>query len=264
MYINCKEKAEKIKNDLKEKISKLDAKPILTVLQVGDNPVSNTYIKGKVKDCKEVGIICNHIKFKEEISEKELAQNIKQLQKRCHGIIVQLPLPKHISKEYIINSIDTMKDVDGFKKDSLFTPCTPLGIMEILKEFDLTAKDVLIINRSNIVGRPLVNLLLDKDATVTIAHSKTKELQRKITLADIVITATGVPNFIKSHNLKKDAIVIDVGINRDNNGKLSGDVDEYCSKNALVTPVPGGIGLMTRAALLMNTYVAFVLQKRGE
>ena len=264
MYINCKEKAERIKNDLKEKISKLDTNPILTVLQVGDNLASNTYIKGKIKDCKEVGIVCNHIKFKDTISEKELIHNITELQKHCNGIIVQLPLPKHINKENIINSIDTMKDVDGFKKDSLFIPCTPLGIMEVLKEFNLSGQDVLIINRSDIIGRPLVNLLLDKDATVTVAHSKTKEMQRKLTLADIIITATGVPNFIKKHNLKKNAVVIDVGINRNNKGQLCGDVEEYCSKNAFVTPVPGGIGLMTRAALLMNTYRAFILQKRGE
>lgn len=257
MYINCKEKAQKIKQELKSKINP-NIPPVLTIIQVGDNPASNSYIKGKLKDCEEVGIAYNHYKYDDSIPESVLIANIKSLQKSCDGIIVQLPLPKHINENNIISAIDKEKDVDGFKINSPFTPCTPLGIMNLLKDItDLTGKDVLVINRSNIVGRPLVNLLLDKDATVTIAHSKTKDLFQKIKIYDIIITAVGIPNFIKREYIKEGQIVIDVAINKDNDGKLCGDVEKGCEEIADITPVPGGVGILTRNSLLENTFTAY-------
>lgn len=273
MYIDCKKKAQEIKNGLKQKISMNEDKPILTIVQVGNNPASNSYVKGKIKDCKEVGIICNHIKYEnEKITEDELTADLLQLQKECDGIIVQLPLPKHLKIESILPYVYKEKDVDGFLADSPFTPCTPNGIMTILEEVtDLCGKDVLIINRSNIVGRPLVNLLLDKDATVTIAHSKTKNIRSKINKADIIITAVGIPNFITYNDLfyydkpliqHKRQIIIDVSINRDENGKLCGDVEKGCEDIADITPVPNGIGLMTRASLLQNVYKSYEDKKR--
>ena len=174
-------------------------------------------------------------------------------EQNCDGIIVQLPLPDHIRKESVISHIPSEKYVDGFRKDSEYAPCTPLGIIEILKRYvNLTGKDCLIINRSDIVGKPLVNLLLDEDATVTIAHSKTQNLKEKIKQADIVITAVGIPNFITKDMIMDNKIYIDVSMNKVD-GKLCGDIskDAY-DCNALITPVPGGIGLLTRAMLLKN------------
>lgn len=263
MYIDCKNKAQEIKNMLKNSINKKKP-PTLVVIQVGDDSASNSYIKGKKKDCEEIGIICHHIKYENDISEKYLLTKVKRLQKLYDGIIVQLPLPKHISEQKVIDIINPIKDVDGFKSNSPYISCTPMGIMFVLENYNLAGKDVLIINRSNIVGRPLVNLLLDRDATVTIAHSKTKDIKNKIKSADIIITAVGVSNFIKREDLKEGQIVIDVAINRNEEGKLCGDVEKGVDDIVDITPVPGGIGLMTRAALLMNTYEAFVLQKRGE
>lgn len=258
MYINCKKKAQQIKEELKNKINQNNP-PILTIVQVGENPASNSYIKGKINDCKEVGIVYNHYKFDDNIPETVLIENIKSLQKSCNGIIVQLPLPKHINKQNIINAIDREKDVDGFRMDSPFTSCTPLGIMTILEDVaDLKGKDVLIINRSNIVGKPLVNLLLDKDATVTIAHSKTNNLVDKIKSHDIIVTAVGIPDFIKKEHVREGQVVIDVAINRDENGKLCGDVERGCEEIADITPVPNGIGLMTRVSLLSNAQTAYL------
>lgn len=264
MYINCKEKAQQIKEELKNKIDPNNP-PILTIVQVGDNPASNSYIKGKVNDCKQVGIAYNHYKFDDSIPESVLIENIKSLQESCDGIIVQLPLPRHINEQNIINVINKEKDVDGFRVDSPFTPCTPLGIMTILEDVtELKGRDVLIINRSNIVGKPLVNLLLDKDATVTIAHSKTNNLIDKIKSHDIIITAVSIPNFIKKEYLHKGQIVIDVAINKDENGKLCGDVEKWCEDIVDVTPVPNGIGLMTRVSLLKNTCETISLYRNSE
>lgn len=257
MYIDCKSLANNIKEDVKGKIKNKE-KPKLTIVQVGNNPASNSYVKGKIKDCEEVGIICNHVRYDENMTEEELIKEVKTLQETCSGIIVQLPLPKHINEANVTNAIDSAKDVDGFRKESLFIPCTPLGIMHILEHHtDLYGKDVLIINRSNIVGRPLVNLLLDKDATVTIAHSRTKNLFEKFKSADIIITAVGIPKFIKKEYINENQIIVDVAINRDENGKLCGDVEIGCEEiPASVTPVPGGVGLLTRAMLLYNTCLA--------
>lgn len=262
MYINCKKEAEFIKSYVSNKINPLKP-PILTIIQVGDNPASNSYVNGKRKDCKEVGIICNHIKYEDNIPEEYLLKEIQTLQELSDGIIVQLPLPKHISEKKVTDTILKEKDVDGFKKDSLFIPCTPNGVMHILERtIDLCGKNVLIINRSNIVGRPLVNLLLDKDATVTIAHSKTKNLVDKIKSADVIITAVGIPDFIKKEYINENQTIIDVSINRNSDNKLCGDVEKGCEEIANVTPVPNGIGLLTRSCLMLNTYLASCEKER--
>lgn len=266
ILINCKEIANKIKTDIKNEIleCKKGRNPILYVIQVGDNSASESYIRGKKKDCEEVGIVCKPVHLDESISENDLINLIKNIIEieECDGIIVQLPLPKHINKNHIINVIPKDKDVDGFRRDSDFTPCTPAGIMKILEPFDIVGKDCLIINRSDIVGKPLVNLLLDRDATVTIAHSKTKDLVTKIKNADIIITAVGIPNFIGTNLVLNNKIFIDVSINRDENNKLCGDISKetynYLYRNSYVTPVPNGVGLLTRAMLLQNTFDSYM------
>ena len=266
ILINCKEIANEIKTNIKNKIleCKRERNPILYVIQVGDNSASESYIKGKKKDCEDVGIVCKLVHLHESISENDLIDLIRDITKNeeCDGIIVQLPLPSHIDKNHIIDVIPKEKDVDGFRKDSDFIPCTPAGIMKVLDEFNITGKDCLIINRSDIVGRPLVNLLLDKDATVTIAHSKTKDLATKIKNADIIITAVGIPNFITTNMISNDKIFIDVSINRNEDGKLCGDISKetynYLYRNSYITPVPNGIGLLTRAMLLQNTFDSYM------
>ncbi len=266
ILINCKEIANEIKTNIKNKIleCKRERNPILYVIQVGDNSASESYIKGKKKDCEDVGIVCKLVHLHESISENDLIDLIRDITKNeeYDGIIVQLPLPKHINKNHIIDVIPKDKDVDGFGKNSDYIPCTPAGIMKVLDKFDITGKDCLIINRSDIVGRPLVNLLLDKDATVTIAHSKTKELDTKIKNADIIITAVGIPNFITTNMISNDKIFIDVSINRNEDGKLCGDIAKetynYLYRNSYITPVPNGIGLLTRAMLLQNTFDSYM------
>lgn len=243
-------------------------KPLLYVIQVGENEASDSYIKGKKKDCEEVGIICKTVFFRESMKEDALIKFIERLDDfgEYDGVIVQLPLPKHINKYRIIEAIPKEKDVDGFRKDSRFIPCTPAGIMKILEPFNIEGKDCLIINRSDIVGKPLVNLLLDKNATVTIAHSKTKDIENKIRNADVIISAVGVPNFIDLNLIGSNKIFIDVSINRDDNGKLCGDINKdvykYSYNNLYITPVPNGVGLLTRAMLLENTYKSFKRRKR--
>ena len=266
ILINCKEIANEIKTNIKNKIleCKRERNPILYVIQVGDNSASESYIKGKKKDCEDVGIVCKLVHLHESISENDLIDLIGDITKNeeYDGIIVQLPLPKHINKNHIIDVIPKDKDVDGFGKNSDYIPCTPAGIMKVLDKFDITGKDCLIINRSDIVGRPLVNLLLDKDATVTIAHSKTKDLHTKIKNADIVITAVGIPNFITTNMISNNKIFVDVSINRNEDGKLCGDIAKetynYLYRNSYITPVPNGIGLLTRAMLLQNTFDSYM------
>lgn len=266
ILINCKEIANEIKTNIKNKIleCKRERNPILYVIQVGDNSASESYIKGKKKDCEDVGIVCKLVHLHESISENDLIDLIRDITKNeeCDGIIVQLPLPSHIDKSHIINVIPKEKDVDGFRKDSDFIPCTPAGIMKVLDEFNIAGKDCLIINRSDIVGRPLVNLLLDRDATVTIAHSKTKDLLTKIKNADIIITAVGIPNFITTNMISNNKIFIDVSINRNEDNKLCGDISKetynYLYRNSYITPVPNGIGLLTRAMLLQNTFDSYM------
>lgn len=261
MVVDVKAIADKIKNDVRKDVEENCSHiPKLAIIQVGDNPASNSYIKGKKKDCDEVDITCELYQFLEYTTTDYLVQQVKSIQAAVDGIIVQLPLPKHIPEKAVIDAIDPNKDVDGFTKSSKFKPCTAEGIVRLLtnnheNDYYLRGKDVLIINRSFIVGRPLVNLLLDLNATVTVAHSFTKNLQDKMRRADIIIVAVGIPNFVKAEDVKPGAFVVDVGINRVS-GKLVGDVDPSCYEKAQCTPVPGGVGLLTRAILLNNVVEA--------
>lgn len=255
--INCKDIVKDIKDDFKNQ--HINAK--LCVIQVGDDIASNSYIKGKAKDCEYVGIDFEHIHILEgtDLYNTESIINIikdKNNDINCKAIMVQLPLPKEFDTEKIISNIDISKDVDGFNLGAKAVSCTPLGIMMLINKLniDLTGKNCVIINRSKIIGIPLLKLLLDKDATVTVCHSKTKDLKEITSKADIVFVAVGIPSFIKSDFIKDGAIVFDIGINRDDNGKLCGDVDvnDMLNRNIDLTPVPNGIGLFTRIALIQN------------
>ena len=285
--INGKEIASKFRKKLKEEIIQLKNKfgsvPGLAVVQVGNNPASSVYVKAKTKNAKEVGIKVIDHHLKESVSQKKLLLLIDTLnnQDNVNGILVQLPLPKHIHEQTILDSINPNKDADGFhpvnvgklsiashNDENLLIPCTPYGCLIMLKglNIDLVGKNAVVIGRSNIVGKPMVQLLIKESCTVTIAHSKTKDLPNVCKNADIVVAAIGRPQMIKGNWIKKNAIVIDVGINRiefTENGekktKLVGDVNyEEAVKNTFaITPVPGGVGPMTIACLLRNTTTAF-------
>lgn len=245
----------------------------LAVIMAGDNPASEIYVKNKIKACETAGIYSRTIKLDENVTEKDLIEEIEKLNKddKIDGILVQLPLPVHIDELKIINAISPEKDVDGFHSVNLgkmiigdktgFLPCTPYGIMQLLDEYgiDPAGKDTVIIGRSNIVGKPAAILFIEKSATVQVCNTKTKNIKDKIRNADIVIAAVGVPNFIKGEDIKEGAVVIDVGINRVN-GKLCGDVDyeEVSEKAGYITPVPGGVGPMTIASLIKNTFKSYV------
>lgn len=245
----------------------------LAVIMAGDNPASEIYVKNKIKACETAGIYSRTIKLDENVTEKNLIEEIEKLNKddKIDGILVQLPLPVHIDELKIINAISPEKDVDGFHSVNLgkmiigdktgFLPCTPYGIMQLLDEYgiDPAGKDTVIIGRSNIVGKPAAILFIEKSATVQVCNTKTKNTKEKIRNADIVIAAVGVPNFIKGEDIKEGAVVIDVGINRVN-GKLCGDVDyeEVSEKAGYITPVPGGVGPMTIASLIKNTFKSYV------
>jgi methylenetetrahydrofolate dehydrogenase (NADP+) / methenyltetrahydrofolate cyclohydrolase len=253
--------------------------PHLAAILVGDNASSETYVNNKAKDCAEVGFISTLIRLKNEISEYELINNITKLNDNTDvdGFIVQLPLPAHITEKKIIEAIDPEKDADGFHPVNIgrmviglpgFLPATPYGIIELLKRYSIetSGKECVIIGRSNIVGRPLSILLSQKgiDATVTVVHSRTKDIQSHVRKADIIIAAMGSPGFVKADMVKTGAVVIDVGTTRipssesKSGWRLVGDVDfEYVApKCSYITPVPGGVGPMTRVALLMNTLMA--------
>ncbi|MBR2027595.1 MAG: bifunctional 5,10-methylene-tetrahydrofolate dehydrogenase/5,10-methylene-tetrahydrofolate cyclohydrolase [Oscillospiraceae bacterium] len=242
--------------------------PKLSVIIVGEDPASQTYVKGKHKDCAECDILSDNIALPESTTQEELLAVIERLNKdeTVHGILVQLPVPKHIDEYAVINAIAPEKDVDGFTalnvgnmnigKDC-FIPCTPQGCVNMLEYagIDVEGKDVVVIGRSNIVGRPVATLLTQKSATVTICHSKTKNIAEKTRMADIVIIAIGKAGFLTGDMIKEGAVIIDVGINRNAEGKLCGDADfDSCiEKVSKITPVPGGVGLMTRVNLLKNT-----------
>lgn len=234
----------------------------LVIIQVGDNPASNSYVKGKIKDCAEVGINCKHIKLDENITEKKLLKIIKKYNRNkfYNGIIVQLPLPKHISEENVKLAINPKKDVDGFHPLSHYKPCTPLGIMDYLLDqgVNFCGLHAIVIGRSNIVGKPMAKMLLEKNCTVTVLHSKStiEDLRAEVAKADIIIVATGKMHLLTNKfKFKENAIVIDVGINRGTDGKLHGDCDPDLSVG-FQSPVPGGVGLLTRLALLSNTIKA--------
>ncbi len=271
MIISGKIIAQKIKDDLKMKVESLVKKPTLAVILVGENPASISYVKGKEKACLEVGFNFILNKMNEDVTETEVIQKIIEFNNNndIDGILVQLPLPKHINVRKVIDSIVYYKDVDGlnsynagrlFIDETKFIPCTPLGIMEIFKDinYDLTGKNVTVIGRSNLVGLPLSRLLTKYDATVTLTHSKTKNLAEITKRSDVVIVAIGDPRFINENYLDNQDVVIDVGINRVD-GKICGDVDFEKVKDKVknITPVPGGVGPLTIASLLKNTYQAF-------
>lgn len=250
-YIDCKKYA----NEILEQVKAVPDKKALTILTVGDNPASKSYVKGKIKDCEYCGVPYEHI----QCVDDTLIWNIHKANSNADvsGIIVQLPLPKWMDEQFYTDQVLITKDVDGFKHNSPFKPCTPEGIMYILeKELgDLTGKTALVIGRGKLVGEPITKMLIDANCTVTVAHSKTKDLHGLLGLHhDIIITAVGKPNLV---NLKwcSANVVIDVGVNRDENGKLCGDCynfDPEDGSNMKVTPVPGGIGLMTRAMLMKH------------
>lgn len=269
--ISGKEISAIVKEQIKKEVEELNRRgiyPKLSVIIVGENPASLSYVKGKHKDCAECGIISENIAMPTTVSQEELLSEIERLNKdnSVHGILVQLPLPEHIDEYAVINAISPQKDVDGFTavnvgnmnigKDCFF-PCTPQGCMDMLDcaGVDLAGKDLIVIGRSNIVGKPVAALALQRSATVTICHSKTKNIADKTRRADIVIVAVGKQGFLTGDMLKEGAVVIDVGINRNSEGKLCGDADfDSCiGVVSKITPVPGGVGLMTRANLLKNT-----------
>lgn len=263
-----------IKEDLKhenEVLKENGLVPGLAVILVGDDPASQTYVNSKDKACKAIGIYSEKITLPKSTSEQELLNTIDKLNKddKIHGILVQLPVPKHIDSAKIIEAIAPHKDVDGFHaynvgklvtEHETFVPCTPLGIMKILEKAGINpcGMNACVVGRSNIVGKPMMNLLLNAGATVTIAHSKTKDLKAHTSQADLLVVGIGKPNFIKADMVKEGAIVIDVGINRLDTGKLTGDIDfeGVCDKTSYITPVPGGVGPMTIAMLLQNTVTA--------
>jgi len=275
LIISGIEVSSKIKEELIIEIQNLKKRsiyPCLSTILVGNDPASAIYIRNKHRACCEVGIHTNDNKIESSIKEKELIELIKTLNedKKVHGILMQLPLPDHINQFNVINTIEPQKDIDGLtyynaglllNRKPSFIPCTPLGVMELLKYYnvELKGKDAIIINRSILVGKPLALLLLDKDATVTICHSNTKNLEEKIRNSDIVVSAIGNRKlFTLTADLVRDnAIVIDIGISRAN-GKVIGDADyEKVSKKVSgITPVPGGVGPMTIAMLLKNTVLA--------
>lgn len=275
IILDGKQLKEKILLKLKEKINNFEKKPSLTVILVGDNPASQIYVNNKRKTAEAIGINSNIIKYPKTISEKELLDKIHELNKdgRVNAILVQLPLPEHISKEKVINLINPQKDVDGFTPynfGKLFSgekpfvyPCTPKGILILLDEYniDLDGKHVVIVGRSNIVGKPLAQMILNRNATVTICHSHTKNLAEITKTADILVSAVG-ENIIEEKMLKSGCIVVDVGIFKDSTGRTRGDVDfENVSKIAsYISPVPGGVGPMTIASLMLNTIELFEKQ----
>ncbi len=275
--------SQKIKQEIKEEVTKIvqsgKKAPHLAAILVGENGASKAYVNSKVKDCKEVGFTSSLLKFPDTICENELLEEIKKLNENdeIDGFIVQLPLPKGIDQEKIIMAIDPKKDVDGFhpenfgkmalEMDSLL-PATPFGIMQLLERYniDTKGKKCVVIGRSRIVGRPMSILMSAKgtDATVTLIHSHTPNIEEYTQKADIVIVALGIPNYLKGEMIKEGAVVIDVGITRVNDDSergyhLVGDVDfEACEKKAsFITPVPGGVGPMTRAMLMKNTLLAY-------
>jgi len=242
--------------------------PGLAVVLAGDDPASKVYVGRKAKACAEAGFLSREYKLPADVGEAELLALIRDLNNdpQIHGILVQLPLPKHIATDKIIAAIDPSKDVDGFHPANvgrlvtgspLFVPCTPRGIMELIARtgISLSGKDAVVIGRSNIVGKPMALLLLAQNATVTMCHSKTKDLPAAARRADVLIAAIGKPRMITADMVKEGAVVIDVGVNRLENGKLAGDVafDEVAPKTSAITPVPGGVGPMTIAMLMKNT-----------
>ena len=263
--------AAKIKKRVRGEASALPRRPGLAVVLVGNDPASRVYVTSKRKDCEECGFYSEEYALLEETTQAELIELVESLNKRenIDGILVQLPLPAHLDEDAVIGAIDPAKDVDGFHPMNAgnlligrpgFLPCTPAGIMDLLEEYGIetAGKRAVVVGRSNIVGKPMALLLLRGNATVTVCHSQTPDLGECCRQADILIAAVGRRGLITPNMVKTGAVVVDVAMNRDENGRLCGDVDyaAVCEKAAYLTPVPGGVGPMTRAALMENTLLA--------
>lgn len=278
MIIDGKEIKKQILDELKEEVSKLEIKPSLVVIQVGNNDASNIYIKQKAKMADYVGYDYKHIKLSEDITTEEVIEIIDGLNndKKINGVMVQMPLPNHIDTEIVQNAVIPSKDVDGLSdfnagllfhnKDALYS-CTPYGVMELLKRYKIQVegRHVVVVGRSNLVGKPMSMMLTNAGATVTLCHSKTVDLSKYTKDADILISCVGKANFITADMVKEDSVVIDVGITRSESG-LCGDVkfDEVASKTKYITPVPGGVGPMTVAMLGSNVLKAYYMQQKEE
>ena len=276
--IDGKAVSQFVKDEVKKEVSALGEKGVsvgLAVIIVGNDPASRTYVNNKKKACEATGIISEEYALPEDTTMDELLALIKELnaKKSINGILCQLPLPKHLDEKAVIENIDPIKDVDAFHAvntghimigDYSFLPCTPAGIMEMLKYYniEIEGKECVVIGRSNIVGKPMAMLLLQKNGTVTICHSRTKNLKEVTSRADILVAAVGIPYFVTADMVKDGAVVIDVGMDRNKEGKLCGDVDfaEVEKKASYITPVPGGVGPTTIATLMKNTVTAAKIQ----
>lgn len=274
VILDGKAVSAKVKEEVKEEVEALKKQGVsvgLAVIIVGNNPASRTYVNNKKKACEAAGILSEEYALPEETTQEELLALVEELNHKdsINGILCQLPLPKQLDEEDVIAAISEKKDVDAFSAvnvghimigDYSFLPCTPAGIMEILRRYniDVAGKECVVIGRSNIVGKPMAMLLLHQNGTVTICHSKTKNLKDVTSRADILVAAVGIPHFVTADMVKDGAVVIDVGMDRDENGKLCGDVDFAAvePKASYITPVPGGVGPMTIATLLKNTVTA--------
>lgn len=277
--IDGKAISAEIKEELKEKVAEYKKQGVeitLAVVKVGNDPASAVYVRNKEKACEYVGITSRTLALSEETTEEELLKVVNDLNedKEVNGILVQLPLPKHIDESKVLLAIDSNKDVDGFHPvnvgkmvigEETFLPCTPAGIIEMLKRTDveISGKECVVIGRSNIVGKPMSMLMLKENATVTIAHSRTKDLKEVTKRADILIAAIGKAKFVTADYVKEGAVIIDVGMDRDENGKLCGDVDfdSVSQVASAITPVPGGVGPMTVTMLLVNCLRSVELNK---
>ncbi len=280
--ISGKEVSEAVKLRVADEVKELKSngiEPCLAVILVGDDPASRVYVNNKKKACEFCGIRSLEYVLPAETKEEELIELVKKLNndKSVNGILCQLPLPKHLDEKKVLNLIKAEKDVDAFHPENVghimigdfnFLPCTPAGIMEMLhyENIDLDGKNCVVIGRSNIVGKPMAMLMLKENATVTICHSRTKNLKEIVAGADVIVAAVGRPNFVTADMVKDGAVIIDVGINRMDDGKLCGDVDfEACKEKAsYITPVPGGVGPMTIATLMQNTITATRIQNGKE
>ena len=276
--LDGKKVSQRVKDELKEQVVSLKQKgidPGLAVIIVGNDSASRVYVNNKKKACEYIGIRSEEYALPEETTQDELLKLVAELNERkdIHGILCQLPLPKHINEETILYAIDPKKDVDAFHPvnvgkimigDFDFLPCTPAGVMDLIEEsgIDLTGKECVVVGRSNIVGKPQAMLLLHKNATVTICHSRTKDLKEVCKRADVLVVAVGRAKMVDASYIKEGAVVIDVGMDRDENGKLCGDVDfdSACTVAGAITPVPGGVGPMTIATLMRNAVTAAIKQ----
>ena len=274
-----KEVSAAVKQQIADKVKCIGIKPGLAVIIVGDDPASRIYVNNKKKACEFCGFLSEEYSLAGDTSEQELLELIRQLNDRedIHGILCQLPLPKHIDEKAVISCISPEKDVDAFNDVNVgkimignysFLPCTPAGVMEMLDYYniDITGKNAVVIGRSNIVGKPMAMLLLHSNATVTVCHSRTVGLKEICRRADIIVVCIGKEKFVTADMVKDGAVVIDVGINRMANGKICGDVDyeNVAPKTSYITPVPGGVGPMTIATLMKNTLNACIEQSKAK